>query len=119
MKIYILPENRPSDFVAGKRGGVAKNLRLNHNSPQRGLFQGNSYFKKVGCKLNLKIKFRLQNAKITLLSHFEQGCFDVFRSFYHFLHQIYRCNFYYALNNKYSSKIFFWTSANSCGNVCC
>lgn len=39
-----------SDFVAGKRGTVAKHPCPIHNSLQRGLYQGVLDFPKMGCK---------------------------------------------------------------------
>ena len=39
-----------SDFVAGKRGWVAKHPFLDHNIPQRGLRQEISGLQKMGCK---------------------------------------------------------------------
>ena len=50
-------ENRQfslSDFIAGKRGTVAKHPCPVYNSPQRGLCQGFSVFQKSGLQMGLK-----------------------------------------------------------------
>lgn len=50
-----------SDFVAGKRGTVAKPPCPSHNSPQRGLCQGILGFQKSG--LQMALKNRILTAK--------------------------------------------------------
>ena len=52
-----------SDFVAGKRGWVAKRPFLDHNSPQRGLCQEISVFQKSGLQMGLKNRILTVNSR--------------------------------------------------------